>query len=94
MIFYGAQSQDADISEHTKDTVFVRQKSCEEPIENVFAVLLQFLPGMRRNSTIPSVRVVETSNRFPTPRNFKLRNSHYVSDLVIVNPPLPGLYGV
>ena len=48
----------------------------------MFIVLLQFLPGMRRNSTIPSVRVVKTSNRFPMPINLKLRNSHYVSDLL------------
>ena len=31
-----AQLQDADIQEHLKDTVFVRQMSCEEPIEKLY----------------------------------------------------------
>ena len=68
----GAQLQDADIPEHLKDTVFIRQLSCEEPIEKLYystniyvpTVLLQLLPGMTRNSTIPSVRVVEKSHHF------------------------------
>ena len=30
---YGAQLQNTDIPEHLKDTVFVRQMSCEEPID-------------------------------------------------------------
>ena len=32
----GAQLQDADIPEHLKDTVFVRQMSCEDPIEKLY----------------------------------------------------------
>ena len=32
----GAQLQDADIPEHLKDTVFVRQMGCEQPVEKLY----------------------------------------------------------